>query len=72
MSKRREISHAAVHYEENASVGAAVDCTEMFKHNSSFGCSKSPCSVEGCLSKGFAGLLSGRPCLQFSGERRVS
>lgn len=69
MSKRRQISRGVyVHYEDNA----AVECTEMFKHNSSFGCSKSPCSVEGCLSKGFAGLLSCRPCLQFSGERRVS
>ncbi|XP_057769504.1 defective in cullin neddylation protein AAR3-like [Salvia miltiorrhiza] len=34
-------------------------------------CAKSPCSVEGCLSKGFAGLLSGHSCLNFERDRRV-
>ncbi|XP_047958164.1 defective in cullin neddylation protein AAR3 isoform X1 [Salvia hispanica] len=32
---------------------------------------KSVCSVEGCLSKGFAGLLSGHSCLNFEQDRRV-
>ncbi|KAL7140978.1 hypothetical protein ABFS83_08G023800 [Erythranthe nasuta] len=32
----------------------------------------SPCAVEGCLSKGFAGLLSGRSCLQFDHDARLS
>ncbi|KAI5665651.1 hypothetical protein M9H77_15504 [Catharanthus roseus] len=74
ISKRRQISaDTYVSCKENPSEIAAGDCTEMFKHNnSSFGCSKSPCAVEGCLSKGFAGLLSGRPCMQYGRERGVS
>ncbi|WCJ25674.1 hypothetical protein M5689_007543 [Euphorbia peplus] len=39
---------------------------------SPMGCSKSPCAVEGCLSRGFAGLFSTSSYLQFDGERRVS
>ncbi|KAM7516774.1 hypothetical protein LguiA_006357 [Lonicera macranthoides] len=44
---------------------------EIVKHSSSnsnsmvAGSSKSSCAVEGCLSKGFAGLFSGRSCLRF-------
>lgn len=74
ISKRRQISaDTYVSCKENPSEIAAGDCTEMFKHNnSSFSCSKSPCAVEGCLSKGFAGLLSGRPCMQYGRERGVS
>lgn len=40
--------------------------TEHVKHN------KPPCAVEGCLSKGFAQLFSGRSYLQFDHENRVS
>ncbi|KAL0332080.1 UNVERIFIED_CONTAM: DCN1-like protein [Sesamum calycinum] len=53
-------------------VGSIDDCVETVKHSSTLGCTKSPCAVEGCLSKGFAGLLSGRSCLQFHQDRRVS
>ncbi|KAK2994624.1 hypothetical protein RJ640_025678, partial [Escallonia rubra] len=52
------------------------DCMEIVKHssphNSPLGCPKAPCAVEGCLSKGFAGLFSRRSCFQFDHERRVS
>ncbi|KAL9998472.1 putative defective-in-cullin neddylation protein [Helianthus debilis subsp. tardiflorus] len=44
---------------------------EHGKHNA-FGCSKSPCAVEGGLSKGFAQLFSNHSCLQFDHESRVS
>ncbi|XP_015867659.3 defective in cullin neddylation protein AAR3 isoform X1 [Ziziphus jujuba] len=48
------------------------DCTEMSRHNSPLSASKSLCAVEGCLSKGFAGLFSTRPCLQFDRDTGVS
>ncbi|KAL1824504.1 hypothetical protein ACET3Z_011282 [Daucus carota] len=34
-------------------------------------CSKSPCAVEGCLAKGFAGLFSTQSRVPFGRERRV-
>ncbi|KAL3813384.1 hypothetical protein ACJIZ3_014652 [Penstemon smallii] len=45
---------------------------ENVKQSSSYSCTKSPCAVEGCLSKGFAGLFSNSSCLQFDQDRRVS
>ncbi|KAI3784839.1 hypothetical protein L1987_43945 [Smallanthus sonchifolius] len=42
------------------------------EHVNPFGCSKSPCVVEGGLSKGFAQLFSGHSRLQFDHESRVS
>ncbi|MFS7970824.1 putative defective-in-cullin neddylation protein [Helianthus anomalus] len=45
---------------------------EHGKHNNAFGSSKSPCAVEGGLSKGFAQLFSNHSCLQFDHESRVS
>lgn len=45
---------------------------EMNRHNSPLSCSKSPCAVEGCLTKGIAGLFSNRSCLQVSNTRGVS
>lgn len=49
------------------------DCMDILKYNNSqLDCSKSPCAVEGCLAKGFAGLLSSRSRLQFDRDRRVS
>lgn len=65
------------------------ECMEIMKHSSSnsnsmvVGSYKSACAVEGCLSKGFAGLFSGRSCFgsraaglgrpgQLSAERGVS
>lgn len=50
------------------------DCPEMVRHNSPIGSNKSPCAVEGCLSKGFAGLLSVSSCssVQFDQGRRLS
>lgn len=43
---------------------------DMGKYNNLLGHSK--CAVEGSLSKGFAGLLSNGPCLQFEKKSRVS
>ncbi|XP_004491813.1 defective in cullin neddylation protein AAR3 isoform X2 [Cicer arietinum] len=45
------------------------ECMETSRQSSS---SKSPCAVEGCLSKGFAGLLSTSSYVQFRRERRAS
>lgn len=58
-SKRsRLIAHRSVNREDNPPQNS-TDCMEIGKH-SPMGSSKSPCAVEGCLSKGFAGLLSSR------------
>ncbi|XP_075651387.1 defective in cullin neddylation protein AAR3 [Castanea sativa] len=59
-------------WEDNPPGNSTDDCMEITRHNSPLCSSKSPCAVEGCLSKGFAGLLSTRVCLQFDQERRVS
>ncbi|XVF14277.1 hypothetical protein REPUB_Repub09cG0044900 [Reevesia pubescens] len=57
-SKRsRLIAHRSVNREDNSPQYSSDDCMEVVKHSSQMG-SKSPCAVEGCLSKGFAGLLS--------------
>ncbi|KAK6129256.1 hypothetical protein DH2020_036965 [Rehmannia glutinosa] len=44
---------------------------EVKQRSSPLGCTKSQCAVEGCLSKGFAELLSGHSCLQFDRDTRV-
>lgn len=69
-SKKRHITfgNQSVHWTENQS----HDCLEIVKANSPLNHSASPCAVEGCLSKGFAGLLSGPSCLQFDQEMRTS
>ncbi|CAL5325050.1 hypothetical protein CsSME_00004218 [Camellia sinensis var. sinensis] len=73
-SKRRHtlVTDKPVNWVENLLGNASDDSMDIVKHNGMLGCSKSPCAVEGCLSKGFAGLFSGRSCLQFDRERRVS
>ncbi|KAL6520395.1 hypothetical protein OROMI_032575 [Orobanche minor] len=50
------------------------DFVEIVRRNSSLssGSAKSHCAVEGCLSKGFAQLLSNHSCLQFDQDTRVS
>ncbi|KAL6553015.1 hypothetical protein OROGR_006857 [Orobanche gracilis] len=50
------------------------DFVEIIRRNSSlsFGSAKSHCAVEGCLSKGFAQLLSDHSCLQFDQDTKVS
>ncbi|XP_051140498.1 defective in cullin neddylation protein AAR3 [Andrographis paniculata] len=73
-SKRRHLSEntglaSCCH---NQLCSSEDDGTETAKHSSPFSSSKSQCAVEGCLSKGFAGLLSGHSCLQFDQDRRVS
>ncbi|XP_057963092.1 defective in cullin neddylation protein AAR3 [Malania oleifera] len=69
--RSRQISSAGkpAKWEDNPPGNAVDECMEIVKHNGTLGSSKSPCAVEGCLSKGFASLFSTRPCLQ---ERSVS
>ena len=58
-SKRsRVIALRSVNREDNPPQNSSDDCMEIVKHSSPMGSSKSPCAVEGCLSKGFAGLFS--------------
>lgn len=73
-SKRsRLITHRAVSREDNRTRSSSdASCMEVVKHSSPMVSSKSPCAVEGCLSKGFAGLFSSRSYMQFDRERRVS
>ncbi|XVE68153.1 hypothetical protein DITRI_Ditri09bG0046200 [Diplodiscus trichospermus] len=60
-SKRSRLTaHRSVNKEDNLPQNSSDDCMEIVKHTSPRGSSKSPCAVEGCLSKGFAGLLSSR------------
>ncbi|KAG8659535.1 defective in cullin neddylation protein AAR3 [Manihot esculenta] len=72
-SKRnRLISQRPLNWEDNPPGNSASDCMEITKHNSPMGSTKSVCAVEGCLSRGFAGLFSTRSYLQLDRERRVS
>ncbi|XP_054809028.1 defective in cullin neddylation protein AAR3 isoform X2 [Prosopis cineraria] len=50
----------AMNSEENPVGDAIEDCNGIARNNSPLCSSKSPCAVERCLSKGFAGLLSTR------------
>ncbi|KAH6830406.1 defective in cullin neddylation protein [Perilla frutescens var. hirtella] len=73
-SKRRHIYlvENSVKWGQNEVSGGNDDSVGVVKHTSTtLDCTKSPCSVEGCLSKGFAGLLSGHSCLNFEHDRRV-
>ncbi|XP_019420278.1 PREDICTED: uncharacterized protein LOC109330511 isoform X2 [Lupinus angustifolius] len=65
---KRSRVHGAVDWDDNSQ----EECMETSKQNSPFCSSKSPCAVEGCLSKGFAGLFSTSSCVQFGRERRSS
>uniref|UniRef100_A0A2N9EQV2 DCUN1 domain-containing protein n=1 Tax=Fagus sylvatica TaxID=28930 RepID=A0A2N9EQV2_FAGSY len=58
--------------EDNPPGNTTNDCMEIVRHNSPLCSSKSPCAVENCLSKGFAGLLSTSVYLKFDQEMRVS
>ncbi|CAJ1829905.1 unnamed protein product [Sphenostylis stenocarpa] len=62
----------AADLEDNPPGNTAEDCMETSTQNSPLCSSMSPCAVEGALSKGFAGLLSTRPVVQFSRDRRAS
>ncbi|KAI9153506.1 hypothetical protein LWI28_012446 [Acer negundo] len=66
------VKHSCPLGSSNSSKSSCDDCMEAVKQNSQLGSSKSPCAVEGCLSKGFAGLFSTRSYLRFDRERRVS
>jgi len=68
----RLTAHKLVKWEDNPPGNTSDDCMEIVRHNSPLCSSKSPCAVEGCLSKGFAGLFSTRACFQLDRERRVS
>ncbi|EEF30533.1 defective in cullin neddylation protein AAR3 isoform X2 [Ricinus communis] len=72
-SKRnRVIFPRPLSQEDNPPGNSSSDCMEIIKQNSPLGSTKSLCAVEGCLSKGFAGLFSTRTYLQLDRERRVS
>ncbi|KAF8378455.1 hypothetical protein HHK36_029795 [Tetracentron sinense] len=59
-------------WEHNPLGNATGGFMEIVKTNGQLGSSNSlPCAVEGSLSKGFAGLLSTGPCLQFNQKRRA-
>jgi len=68
----RLTAHKLAKLEDNPPGNTTDDCMEIVRHNSPLCSSKSPFAVEGCLSKGFAGLFSTRACLQLDRERRVS
>ncbi|KAK7340552.1 hypothetical protein VNO77_21258 [Canavalia gladiata] len=69
---KRSRTLGAVGWEDNPPGNAAEDCMETSRQNSPLCSSMSPCAVEGCLSKGFAGLLSTRSYVQFGRDRRTS
>lgn len=72
-SKRsRLIDYRPLNWEDNPPGNSASDSMDITKQNNSLGSMKSPCAVEGCLSRGFAGLFSTRSYLQLDRERRVS
>ncbi|KAJ7000831.1 DCN1-like protein 2 isoform X1 [Populus alba x Populus x berolinensis] len=72
-SKRsRLVDYRALNWEDNPPGNSASDSMDITKQNNSLGSMKSPCAVEGCLSRGFAGLFSTRSYLQLDRERRVS
>lgn len=72
ISKRSRQVARPVNQEENPPGSSGDDCMEIVRHNSPLGSAKSPCAVEGCLSKGFAGLFSARSYLQVDRGRRLS
>ncbi|XP_011010654.1 PREDICTED: uncharacterized protein LOC105115464 [Populus euphratica] len=72
-SKRSKlIDYRPLNWEDNPPGNSASDGMDITKQNNSLGSMKSPCAVEGCLSRGFAGLFSTRSYLQLDRERRVS
>ncbi|XP_030447861.1 defective in cullin neddylation protein AAR3 [Syzygium oleosum] len=71
ISKRRHKVNLSSPFEDSPPTDTPDDFMENVRHSSPLG-TKSPCAVEGCLSKGFAGLFSGRSYLPYNRERRVS
>uniref|UniRef100_A0A2P2JPG8 Defective in cullin neddylation protein n=1 Tax=Rhizophora mucronata TaxID=61149 RepID=A0A2P2JPG8_RHIMU len=59
-------------WDDNPPSNSADDYMEVIRQSNPLGSTKSPCAVEGFLSKGFAGLFSNCSYLQLSRERRVS
>lgn len=72
-NSKRSRDHGVVDWGDNPPGNALEDCMDTSRQSSPLcSSSKSPCAVEGCLSKGFAGLLSTRSYVQFGTERRAS
>ncbi|CAK7327974.1 unnamed protein product [Dovyalis caffra] len=73
--KSRLIDHRSLNWEDNPPGNSASHCIDVIKQNNSLGSTKSPCAVEGCLSRGFAGLFSTRSYLRLDhnirGESRI-
>lgn len=59
VKKSRFMACRPVNLEINSPSCTAAENIEMVRHNSTVG-SKSPCAVEGCLSRGFTGLFPTR------------
>ncbi|KAL4017566.1 hypothetical protein IC575_021121 [Cucumis melo] len=71
VKKSRFMACRPVNLEINLPSCTAAENIEVVRHSSTVG-SKSPCAVEGCLSKGFAGLFSTRLFLGLDQERKAS
>ncbi|XP_022134354.1 uncharacterized protein LOC111006635 [Momordica charantia] len=72
IKKSRSMAGKPVNLEINLPASTADESMEMVRHNGAVACTKSPCAVEGCLSKGFAGLFSTRSFLRLDQERKAS
>ncbi|KAK2351917.1 DCN1 protein [Trifolium repens] len=69
---KKSRAYGVVDLEDNLQGNAPEECMETSRQSSPLCSSKSQCAVEGCLSKGFAGLLSTSSYMQFGRERRAS
>jgi len=67
---KKSRAYGVVDCEDNPQGNAVEECMETSRHSSPMCSSKSQCSVEGSLSKGFAGLLSTSSYVRFGRERR--
>ncbi|XP_023550121.1 DCN1-like protein 1 [Cucurbita pepo subsp. pepo] len=71
VKKSRFMGCRPVNLEVNLPSCTADANTDMVRPNGAVGC-KAPCAIEGCLSKGFAGLFSTCSVLGLDQERKAS
>ncbi|PON38706.1 Defective-in-cullin neddylation protein [Trema orientale] len=74
LKRNRLMSYKPANWEDNLMGNGANDLMEITRCNSTppLNASKYPCAIEGCLSKGLAGLFPTRSCLHLNRDRRVS
>uniref|UniRef100_A0A2P2N1J1 Defective in cullin neddylation protein n=1 Tax=Rhizophora mucronata TaxID=61149 RepID=A0A2P2N1J1_RHIMU len=72
LKRSRRIDVGLFNWDDISPGNSTNDCMEVIKLSNPLGSTKSPCAVEGCLSKGFAGLFSTCSYLQYDREREVS